>query len=150
MVSPTDNLNRIKKLEKKEDKDEDKVVNDEYRLRQIVRLTMFITSAVVLFIMFGVFVYRNDFGILPRKIVKYTPQCQLGSIQKCNTSSGCEGTQKCITGEWSGCIVKQTCEPGTVQPCSIHNYGCINGISICNSCGTGFSECASPNTNTTQ
>jgi len=138
---------RLKKDEIEERKEERKIVKEEYHIRQIVRIISFITATVVLFIMFGVFVYNNDFGIFPKSQIHYTSECNIGDVRNCTTPSGCAGTQTCITGEWSACSVKQICEPGTVKPCSIHNYGCIDGIKVCNICGTGFSECVDPNKN---
>lgn len=66
--------------------------------------------------------------------------CVAGQQKNCSTSSNCSGVSVCASGEWSACIVKKTCVPGSIKVCPIQG-GCGYGRQTCNECGTGYAEC---------
>ncbi|MBI5158589.1 hypothetical protein HY992_00535 [Candidatus Micrarchaeota archaeon] len=82
----------------------------------------------------------ESFSGTPSLLPQKKSECSAGMQKNCSTSSNCYGVSVCANGEWSACIVKKTCVPGSVKVCPLQG-GCGYGQQTCNECGTGYSEC---------
>ncbi|MDD5022815.1 MAG: hypothetical protein PHU63_01475 [Candidatus ainarchaeum sp.] len=65
------------------------------------------------------------------------PICVYGEKKEC-VSDECSGFSYCKGEYWSDCVISKICTPGSKIKCQI---GCDIGFNICNSCGTGYSNC---------
>ena len=66
-------------------------------------------------------------------------ECSGNGQQNC-TIDGCPGTLTCYGGGYGVCQPKRKiCVPGEKIGCSTD--ACKFGYAVCNSCGTGYSEC---------
>ncbi len=69
------------------------------------------------------------------------PSCVEQQEKNCSTDKGCAGVSVCTGGQWSACIIKKICVPGSIKVCPIQG-GCGYGKQTCNECGTNYGECA--------
>lgn len=67
-------------------------------------------------------------------------QCTDGQKRICTMGTGCAGENLCVNGMWADCAPIRICRPGRSTSCQIGD-GCNFGITTCNSCGDGWSEC---------
>ncbi|MFH1095330.1 MAG: hypothetical protein V1728_03875 [Candidatus Micrarchaeota archaeon] len=70
-------------------------------------------------------------------------ECAVGANRTCPMPNNCPGVQACQGGLWSDCqSLEHICRPGRQVPCDLD--ACSFGVSICNSCGTGWGPCVAP------
>ena len=76
-------------------------------------------------------------------------ECSSGSNRACPMPNGCPGVQTCHDGLWPDCqSLARICRPGRQVPCDLN--ACSFGVSICDSCGTGWGPCVVPANNVPQ
>lgn len=70
-----------------------------------------------------------------------SPLCSDGQTRPCDAGRGCPGKQTCQNNAWGPCSgPARICNPGQKVSCPITS--CIFGVTVCNACGTGWSDCA--------